>query len=97
MRNPDAIRDFVVELVDRIDMVRFGETQIVHFGSGDKAGFTVLQLIETSMISIHFVDETNAAYVNVFSCKGYDPEFVAQFCKEKFEAESMETKVSYRY
>lgn len=97
VRNPDAIREFVVELVDKIDMVCYGEPQIVHFGSGDKEGYTLVQLIETSLISAHFANEANAAYINVFSCKGYDPEFVAQFFKERFDAKSMETRVSYRY
>ena len=34
IRDADAIRRFVVDLCDLIEMKRFGETQVVHFGEG---------------------------------------------------------------
>jgi S-adenosylmethionine/arginine decarboxylase-like enzyme len=67
------IIDFSKELVRRIDMVPFGEPQLHHFGSGNKAGYTLVQLIETSNITAHFCEETNDMYLDVFSCKPFEP------------------------
>jgi S-adenosylmethionine/arginine decarboxylase-like enzyme len=67
---------FARTLVNDIDMVAYGDPQIVHFGSGNKAGYTLVQLIETSNITAHFVEETNDMYLDVFSCKPFDPKTV---------------------
>lgn len=66
-----TIYDFAKELVEKIDMVPFGEPQINHFGSGNKAGYTLVQLIETSNITAHFVNDVNAVFLDVFSCKPF--------------------------
>jgi len=85
IRDADRIRRFVVELCDLIEMKRFGETQVVHFGEDEKvAGFSMVQLIETSLISAHFANLTNTVYLDVFSCKMYDPAVVAAFAKDFF-------------
>ncbi|HDR74050.1 MAG TPA: S-adenosylmethionine decarboxylase [Methanoculleus sp.] len=97
IRNADRIREFIIELCDLIDMKRFGEPQIVHFGPNDRvAGYSMTQLIETSLISGHFANESNAAYLDIFSCKEYAPTVMAEFCKEFFEAVSMTYQVIMR-
>lgn len=78
------ITKFAKTLVRRIDMVPYGEPQVIHFGSGDKAGFTLVQLIETSNISAHFCEETNDMYLDVFSCKPFDPKTVEDTVTEYF-------------
>lgn len=65
------IERFSKTLVERIEMVPYGKPQIVMFGSGNKKGYTLVQLIETSCISAHFVEETNDIYLDVFSCKTF--------------------------
>lgn len=67
------IESFANTLVKRIDMVPFGAPQVQHFGSGNKAGYTLVQLIETSNICAHFVEETSDMYLDVFSCKPFNP------------------------
>jgi len=59
-------------LVKEIDMVPYGEPSVEHFGEGNKSGFTLVQLIQTSNICAHFVEETNDIYLDVFSCKNFD-------------------------
>lgn len=87
IRSADAIKRFVAELCDVIGMKRFGETQVVHFGEEERvAGFSMTQLIETSLISAHFANQSNTTYLDVFSCKSYDPETVAEFAKRFFRA-----------
>ena len=97
MQNADAIREFVKILCDRIKMRRYGETQVVFFGDEPRVqGFSMTQLIETSLISAHFADASRAIYLDVFSCAPYDPEDAAKFAAEYFKAMRYNVNVSYR-
>ena len=80
---------FAKQLVKDIDMVAYGEPQIIKFGSGDKAGYTLVQLIETSNICAHFVDENDTIYLDVFSCKPYDTSVVIKLVKQYFGAKNI--------
>jgi S-adenosylmethionine/arginine decarboxylase-like enzyme len=102
--NPDTIRDaekikqFVVELCDLIEMRRFGETVVVNFGEDERvAGYSMTQLIETSLISAHFANLTNTVYLDVFSCKPYDPAVVEEFARKFFDGSHCVTNVNLRY
>jgi len=101
--DPDRIRDaslikrFVVELCDLIEMKRFGETQVVHFGEDERvAGYSITQLIQTSLVSAHFANLSNTTYLDVFSCKSYDPQKVVDFSKDFFGAKDVHLHVVKR-
>lgn len=97
IRDAETIRRFVRELCDLIEMKRFGETQVVHFGEDERvAGYSMVQLIETSLISAHFANLTNATYLDVFSCKPYDPEVVCEFARNFFGGKSATMNVTLR-
>lgn len=96
IRCPIVIGNFARTLVKRIDMVPYGEPQVVKFGFGGKEGYTLVQLIETSNITAHFVDENNSMYLDVFSCKDFDPEVVKEAVNEFFDAQKFKTKVLLR-
>jgi S-adenosylmethionine decarboxylase len=97
MQNAEAIRKFVVLLCDRIKMRRYGETQVVFFGDEPRVqGFSMTQLIETSLISAHFADASRAIYLDVFSCASYDSEETAKFAAEYFKADRYELHVVHR-
>jgi S-adenosylmethionine/arginine decarboxylase-like enzyme len=97
IRDAEVIRRFVVELCDLIEMRRFGETQVVHFGADKRvAGYSMVQLIETSLISAHFANQTNAVYLDVFSCKPYNPQIVREFSEAFFGGRGSSLKVALR-
>lgn len=97
MRDAGAIREFVKTLCDRIKMRRYGETQVVFFGDELRVqGFSMTQLIETSLISAHFADASRAVYLDVFSCAPYDPEETAKFAAEYFKAARHQLHVVHR-
>lgn len=97
IRDADAIRRFVAELCDLIGMKRFGETQVVHFGEDERvAGYSMTQLIETSLISAHFANQTDAAYLDVFSCKPYDADVVADFAQRFFGGRRLVVQINLR-
>lgn len=91
--NPETIRDaekikqFVKELCELIKMKKYGECHVVHFGEDPRvAGFSMMQLIETSLVSGHFANLTNNVYLDIFSCKFYNPKVAAEFAKKFFQA-----------
>ena len=101
--NPETIRDkekltkFVIELCNLIKVSRYGEPQIIKFGNNPKVtGYSVTQLIETSLVSGHFAEENNSAYIDIFSCKEYPPFEAAEFVKNFFEAKNMQVEVKLR-
>lgn len=87
IKDRDHIAAFTKELVEEIDMIAYGEPQIVHFGEGNKEGYTLIQLIETSNICAHFVNDTGNFYLDVFSCKEFDPAVVEEVVSKYFAPE----------
>ena len=97
IRDAEKIKQYVIELCDLIKMKRFGDCKVVHFGKEERVeGYSMIQLIETSLISGHFANQTNAAYIDIFSCTPYEPDLVADFTSNYFEAESVSIHVTKR-
>lgn len=51
-------------------------------------GTSAVCFILTSTIVVHTLDILKAVYVNIFSCKEFDPDLAAEFTKNWFEAGS---------
>jgi len=97
IRDPRCIEEFVVALCDLIEMKRFGRPTIVRFGQDPKvSGYSLAQLIETSLVSGHFAEESDSAYIDIFSCKAYPPYRAAAFCRDWFGAKTMRVNVVLR-
>ncbi len=88
IQSAGVIRQFVIDLCDVIEMRRFGEPTIVNFGDDPRvAGYSLVQLIETSNICAHFANESSSVYLDIFSCKKFDPDIAADFCATAFLAQ----------
>jgi S-adenosylmethionine/arginine decarboxylase-like enzyme len=97
MQDAQAIRRFVRELCDLIRMRRFGETQVVFFGDDPRVtGFSMTQLIETSLVSAHFADASRAIYLDIFSCAPYAPDQAGAFAARFFQAQRCHIQVVQR-
>jgi len=92
----DTIYRFTKQLVNDIDMEAYGEPEIVFFGNSDKSGFTMQQLISTSNICAHFVDEYKALFLDVFSCKPFETTIVVELVKKYFQAQHVNTTFNTR-
>jgi len=95
----DEIKKFAITLCDNvIHMVRHGEPQTPHFGHDNPitSGFSLVQLIETSLISGHFSDHKRSAYINIFSCAWFDSEKAAAFTQDFFGAKRVEVTLLKR-
>lgn len=97
IRSAKEIKKYVRELCKKIEMKRYGETIAVRFGREERVkGYSMAQLIETSLISGHFAEQTNSAYIDIFSCKYYDPIKAEKFSKEFFKAKRVESSFTIR-
>lgn len=97
IRSAPKIKKFVVDLCKLIEMKRFGECQVVNFGEDERvAGFSMTQLIETSLISGHFANQSNNVYLDAFSCKYFNPETVAKFASKFFGADNHKIHINLR-
>lgn len=97
IRNKEMIKEYVKELCTTIKMQRYGDCEVVHFGEDEKvAGFSMTQLIETSLISGHFSNKTNNAYIDVFSCRWFSPDLVKEFTKNYFNASEVKSTILLR-
>lgn len=94
-----TIRRFLEGLCDDVlDMKRVGAPLIARFGTADPktAGYSAVQLIETSSVVAHFSEERRSAYIDVFSCRPYDAERVEDFAYRAFGANRMRTRIWVR-
>ena len=93
----EYITQFAIDLCEHIHMKRFGNPIVVRFGDDPRVqGYSLAQLIETSLISGHFAEDTNRAFLDVFSCKEYPPKKVAEYCQKYFGAKDVQYSVSFR-
>jgi hypothetical protein len=86
----DKIQKFVDDLVETIEMEKHGDAIITHFGTGELAGYTLVQLIKTSSIVFHFCDTSKNFYGNIFSCKKFSSEKAKECIKWWFDPSSIE-------
>ena len=97
LRDKEKIKEYVTKLCELIEMKKFGETVVVDFGEDPRvAGFSMTQLIETSLISGHFANESNSVYIDIFSCKFYEQQKAFEFTKEFFKAKEGKLTVCLR-
>ena len=85
-----SIRDFFKELCTLIDMERcklswwddYGVPSAERETEPHLKGTSAIQFIRTSNITIHTLEILKCVYLNVFSCKDFDPETVRLFSEE---------------
>ena len=59
-------------------------------------GTTAIQFILTSNITIHTLDILKNVYINVFSCKDFDPEVAKKFSEEWFKGKIVNSQLIER-
>jgi S-adenosylmethionine/arginine decarboxylase-like enzyme len=84
LADADTIRAFVPAVIEAIGMVAHGPLMLERFGEGELEGWSAMQFIETSSLTIHADEFSGRCYVDVFSCKAFDPELAAAIAVEHF-------------
>jgi len=98
MKSKEKLTEYIVELCKLIDMKRYGEPTIEYFGTAkaETAGYSIVQLIETSSITGHFSDAWERIYLNIFTCKDFDHLAAVTFTKEFFKCGKSKYKLLVR-
>lgn len=88
--NEESLKGFAIELcANVIYMKRFGEPFIEYNakrGGQKTAGLSMIQLVETSAVSVHASEARNSVYVNIFSCQPFPFLATRRYCRKYFEA-----------
>jgi S-adenosylmethionine/arginine decarboxylase-like enzyme len=84
LADPDSIRRFVPTLIAAIGMRAHGSLMIDRFGNDELEGWSALQFIETSSITIHADEVFGRCFIDVFSCRAFDPDVAAAIAVEHF-------------
>lgn len=88
--NDIVIEKFVVELIPRIGMQAVDGPRIEYLlPKTPNAGFSMMQMIQTSNITAHFVSATREGYIDLFSCKSFDKDIVIELVKKYFDPKSI--------
>ena len=100
----ESISEYFKSLCELIDMKR----EALHFWddvgvpeedkqtSPHTQGTSAVQFILTSSIVIHALDQLGAIYINMFSCKEFDPNLAERFTIKWFSAENCSARLIER-
>lgn len=93
--NRTSLDEYFTLICEKIDMVRcevyFWDD--LYTPDGEKmtephtVGTSAVCFILTSNITIHTLDMLKAVYVNIFTCKPFDPKIAEEFTKEWFKSD----------
>lgn len=94
--DPELLKNFVAEIIKIVDMEAHGPCYVDRFGEGELTGYSAMQFIKTSTITVHLDEVGNRAFVDIFSCKNFDADKAANFSKDFFAAETAKLTVLER-
>lgn len=102
--NRKSIRNYFKKLCDLIEMERCKLSWWDDHGVSPEEqqtephlkGTTAIQFIMTSNITIHTLDILKNVYLNIFSCKDFDPKVVKDFSKQWFKGQIVNSQVLER-
>lgn len=94
----EILEQFVKELIAQVNMVAHGVCHIERFGSPEEnlEGYSAMQFIETSTITVHLDEVNDRAYVDLFSCQDFDAPTTFEFVKKYFGAQGGKLSVLER-
>ena len=92
------LNEFIIKICSLTKMKRYGKPFIERFGFGKDftAGYSLVQLIESSAISGHFSELWNSAYINIFSCKVFNARKARDFTRKFFKAKKFKNRLIIR-
>ena len=96
INNEKQIVKFIKELVYDLDMTAVGEPVTHSFGTGKDGGWSAMQLITTSTITLHGANIYGSLYVDIFSCKPFKSEPAIKVVQKYFAPKRLRGRFLYR-
>jgi S-adenosylmethionine/arginine decarboxylase-like enzyme len=97
MDSEDDIEEFFDKLIKALKMKKLTEFFCVSVDdTEDGRGISAFQMITTSHISMHFDDVKRCGYLDIFSCKKFDPDPAIKMIKDFFKPKAVASQLIYR-
>jgi len=98
IRSKKKILEYSNKICKLIKVKQYGKPIIERFALHleHAAGYSLVQLIESSLISGHFSEFWNRGYINIFSCKSFNDKIVTEFTRKFFKAKEVKQKILLR-
>ena len=98
IRSKKKILQYSKELCNLLKVKRYGKPICKRFALDTPyaAGYSWVQLIETSLVSGHFSELWNRAFINIFSCRLFNEKKAIDFTKKFFKAKKIKNRVLIR-
>jgi len=90
------LEEFVGQIIKVIGMVAHGPCYVDRFAEGELEGFSAMQFLKTSSVTVHLDEVANRAFIDIFSCKDFDPEPAETYAKQFFGAKTSKHTVLVR-
>ena len=89
IKDIEHIKKFVKAIIKGCKMKPLGDMLIedLQVGAKEILGYSIAQFIHTSSITCHFADYSGNVYLDVFSCKPFDPSVVMAIMTKYFNPE----------
>ena len=87
VEDANTLRAFVPAVIDAIGMRAHGPLHLERFGNGELEGWSAMQFIETSSITVHADEFDHRCFVYVFSCKPFDADVAVAIAVMHFGGE----------
>ena len=84
LADPESIRRFVPTVIAAIGMRAHGPLMLDRFGDGELEGWSAMQFIKTSSITLHADEVAGRCFVDIFSCLPFDPGVAAAIAVAHF-------------
>ena len=87
-----VIKAFFAELLKDLEMKALDDIKIITVDNNQGHGTSAIQLITTSSITYHADDKYRNAFIDVFSCKSFDPNIVINSIEKYFKPKHIQYK-----
>lgn len=100
--NKEIIEKFIIELCDLCNMKRVGNMIAEYFPytqyniDNDLVGYTIVQIISVSSITIHIAEISKTVYFNFHTCGFLNDDKVVELFKSYFEPKSLRRRIINR-
>jgi S-adenosylmethionine/arginine decarboxylase-like enzyme len=84
LADPENIRRFVASVIDAIGTRAHGGFALDRFGDDELEGWSAMQFIETNSITLHADEVFGRCFVDVFSCRPFEPDIAAEIAVAHF-------------
>lgn len=98
IKSKGKILEYSNRLCSLIKVKKYGKPIIERFALHHDcaAGYSLVQLIESSSVTGHFSELWNKAFINIFSCKFFSHKIATDFTRKFFKAKKVKNRVLIR-